>query len=85
VVRDAHEHGRHFRYGDDEAQIACGRLAQGNDVDALAVDLNLELIDLIVVIEHFASDVAVAFAERVHRTFKRLFGLAPEQEDAIAQ
>jgi hypothetical protein len=37
------------------------------------------------VIEHFASDVAVAFAERVHRTFKRLFGLAPEQEDAIAQ
>jgi hypothetical protein len=60
-------------------------LAQGNDVDALPIDLNLELIDLIVVIEHFPGDVAVAFAERMHGPFERLFSLAPEQENAIAQ
>jgi hypothetical protein len=37
------------------------------------------------VIEHLPGDVAVAFAERVHCAFERLFRLAPEQENTIAQ
>ncbi len=46
---------------------------------------NLEMIDLIVVFEHFPSDFAVALAQCIHGAFERLFGLAPKQEHAIAQ
>ena len=85
MVRDAFEHRRHFRNRDNETQIARGGLAQRNDVDALAIDLDFEMIDLIVVFEHLPRDFAVAFAERIHCAFERLFSFAPEQQNAIAQ
>jgi len=60
-------------------------LAQRDDVDALAIDLDLELIDLIVVLEYLSGDLAVAFRERIHCTFERLFRFAPQQQNAVAQ
>src|SRR5690349_25127673 len=70
VVRDAFEYRRHFRDRDDEPQIARGGLAQGDDVDALAIDLDLEMIDLIVVIEYLPGDLAIELAERIPGTFE---------------
>ena len=66
MIGDSFQHGRHLRDGYHETQIAGCGLAQRDDVDALAIDLDFELVDLIVVIEHLALDFAVALAERVH-------------------
>jgi hypothetical protein len=41
------------------------------------------LIDLIVMIEHLAREVAVAFAECVHCARQSLFRLAAKQQDSI--
>ena len=63
MVCDAFQHGSHLRDGDDEAEVASSRLPQCNDVYALAIDLDLEPIDFVVVIEHIPRDVAIAFAQ----------------------
>jgi hypothetical protein len=83
VIGDALQHRRHFRDRNNKTQITRGRLAQCDDIDALAIDLNLETIDLIVVVEYLARNVAVAFAKRIHCAFECLFRLAPQQENAV--
>ena len=51
---------------------------------ALAIDLHFELIDLVVVIEHLARDIAVALAQRVHGAVQRLLRFAAKQQHPIA-
>ena len=85
MISDAFEHRRHFCDRDNETQIARGGLSQRDDVDALAIDFDFEMIDLIVVLENLLGDFGITFAERIHCTFECLFRFAPEQENAIAQ
>src|SRR5262249_4753185 len=76
---------RHLRDRDHKAEIARGWLAQRDDVNALAIDFDFQMIDSVVVVEHFARNLAVAFSKRVHRALERLLRFAAEQQHAIAQ
>ena len=56
VIGNAFKHGRHFRNRDNKTKIARGRLAQRNDIDALTINFDFQLIDLIVLVEHLARE-----------------------------
>jgi len=51
VVGNALEHGRHFSDRDHEPKVACRRLAQSNDVNALSVNLYFQMINAVVVFD----------------------------------
>jgi hypothetical protein len=85
VIRDAFEHRRHFGYRHHKAQIARGGLSQSKNVDALPINFNLQLIDLVVMVKHLARGLAVSLGEGVHGFDQRGFGLAAQTQHAGAQ
>jgi hypothetical protein len=85
MIRNPLEDGRHFRNGNDKAEIARSGLAQSNDVNALPVDLYFEMIDSIVVLQNFTRNFAIAFTKRIHGTFESAFRFTTQQQHAIAQ
>ena len=66
VVGDAFQHRGHFGNGHHEPKIARGRLAQREDINALPVDFDLKLIDLVIVIQNRSRCGAVAPHQRLH-------------------
>jgi hypothetical protein len=61
MIGNPFQYRRHFCNRNDKPQIAGGWLPQSDDVNALAINLHLESINLIILLEHLACEVAVAF------------------------
>ena len=60
-------------------------MAQREDVDTLAINLYLQLIDIVVMLKYFAGRRGVALCQRVHRAHQRGLRLAAQTQDGGAQ
>jgi hypothetical protein len=54
-------------------------LGERDDVYALPIDLDFEMIHLVIVLEHLLRHIAIALAECKHCAFERLLRLAAKQ------
>jgi hypothetical protein len=85
MVCDSFEDGRHLGGRKDEAQITGRGLMKRDYVDAPTINLNFQPVDLVIVLQHSARGLVVAFDQGVNGAFKRAFRLAAKQEEAVAQ
>lgn len=67
-----------------EAQIARGRLALGDDVAAVVVELDLRQVDRLVAFDHGVEQVELAAAQALDRLDHLGFRQAAHVEDATA-
>jgi hypothetical protein len=60
-------------------------LAQCNYIDALTVYLYLQVIHEVVMVQHLARNLAVAFAQSIHCPFESLLRLSTKQQNTVPQ
>ena len=75
--------GRDLHRGGDEPQIARGGLAQGQEPDALLVDLHVVGIDLVIGLDHALGQVGVALHQRLDGVGHLRFDERPHPKDAL--
>src|SRR5699024_10930913 len=64
-IGDAFEVGDHLEGGGDESQVARDGLLEREEVDAVAFEVEIHSIDLVVAFDHTASETTVLRSERV--------------------
>jgi hypothetical protein len=62
-----------------KSQISSSRLPQSNEVNALAIDFDLDSVYIVIMIQHLAGLFTISLYERVHSSLKSCFGLAAQQ------
>ena len=84
MIGDSLQHRGHFGHRHNETKVARGGLAQREDVDTLTINFYFQLIDIIVVLKHFAGRRGIAPCQRVQRAHQRRFRLAAQAQDGSA-
>ena len=64
LVADALEIGDDLDDGDDEAKVGGGRLAPGEHLGAVLVDLDLERVDLVIVLRDDGPEIGIGLEQR---------------------
>ena len=85
LVAHALEIGGKFHRRNDTAQIGRDRLKTKQDIDAVLVDLFLELIDLFVIGDGVCAKIIVAIEQAFHGAIETALGQAGHHEDVVAQ
>jgi hypothetical protein len=85
MIRDAFQHWRHLGYRQHKPQIARRRLSQRKDIYALAINGDFQLIDFVVMFEHFTRRLSISLRKGTHRFDQRGFRFAAQTQNAGAQ